>query len=191
MTAYLRVLTGLLFLMTNAPLALAGPGPGHDHGDGGHDHGEDAAPTGSSSPRFAVQTDLFEAVGVLQGGELSVFVDRYADNAPVLDATVELESGKFKATGKLHEVHGAYSFPGAPFEKPGRYPIVLTVTAGDDVDLLAGNLVVPQPEAGHGGWLAGWRGTARFVVAGVAVLSIAFVVGAVIRRRRAAALGGV
>lgn len=189
MKAYLRVLTGMLLLLTNAPLAVAGPG--HDHGDGGHDHGEDAAPTGSSSPRFAVQTDLFEAVGVLQGGELSVFVDRYADNSPVLDATVELESGEFKATGKLHEDRGDYSFPGAPFEKPGRYPIVLTVTAGDDVDLLAGNLVVPEPEADHGGWLAGLEGTARNVVGGVALLVIALVAGAVIRRRRSAPLGGV
>lgn len=190
MTALLRILTRALLLSTIAPVALAGPG--HDHGDGGHDHGEAAtSDAGSGSPRFAVQSELFEAVGVLQGGELSVFVDRYADNAPVLDATVELESGTFKATGKPQEDHGDYSFDAAAFAAPGRYPIVLTIAAGDDVDLLAGNLVVPEPEAEHGGWFAALAGSGRYVLAGAAILAIAVVAAAAVRRRRATSLAEV
>jgi hypothetical protein len=190
MNPFVSALARALLLTTLAPVALAGPG--HDHGDGGHDHGEEAAPTGgSASPRFAVQSELFEAVGVLQGGELSVFIDRYADNAPVLDATVELESGEFKATGKLHEDHGDYSFPGAPFEKPGRYPIVLTITAGEDVDLLAGNLVVAEPEAAHDGWLASMAGLARYAGIAVALVGVALLAAFVVRRRRRGAAAGI
>lgn len=191
MNAFLRALCALLLLTTLAPAAPAGPG--HDHGDGSHDHGEEAAASsgGSGSPRFVVQSELFEVVGILKGGELSVFVDRYADNAPVLDATVELESGEFKATGKFRQDEGDYAFAGAPFDKPGRYPIVLTITAGEDVDLLAGNLVVPEPEAAHDGWLASLAGLTQYVVAAVAVVGAALLVAWVVRRRRRAATAGV
>jgi hypothetical protein len=191
MNAAMRVLVRALMLTLLVPAALAGPG--HDHGDGGHDHGEDAAAAsgGSASPRFAAQSELFEAVGVLQGGELSVFVDRYDDNAPVVDATVELESGEFKASGTLHEDHGDYSFPGAPFEKPGRYPIVLTITAGEDVDLLAGILVVPAPETAHEGWLASIAALARYAGIAVALVGIALLAAFVVRRRRRGVAAGI
>jgi hypothetical protein len=117
----------------------------------GHDHGVEAPTqaTGTASPRFEAHSELFEVVGVLEGNELSVFVDRFADNAPVLKARVELESGPTKAVGEFHEEHGDYSFAAAPFKKPGSYPITLAVTAGDQTDLLAGDLVVPDEHAGH------------------------------------------
>lgn len=119
-------------------------GPGHDHGD--------SAPTSNTvklSPRFEAHSDLFEVVGVLAKGELSITVDRYKNNEPVLNAKVELESGSTKLTGKFHADHGDYRLASKPFEKPGTYPISLTITAGDEIDILAGSLVVPDPEAGH------------------------------------------
>lgn len=133
---------------TVAALALSSgsafAGPGHDHGDDAP-----AVATGPASPRFEAHSDLFEVVGVLEGNELSVFVDRFADNAPVLKASVELESGSTKAIGQFPDEHGDYSFDASPFKKPGSYPITLTVAAGDDMDILAGNLVVPDEHAGH------------------------------------------
>ena len=190
MNDFVHALVRVLLLTLVTPVALAGPG--HDHGDGGHDHGEAPMPSGgSASPRFAVQSELFEAVGVLQGGELSVFIDRYADNAPVLDAVVELESGDFKATGTLHKDHGDYSFSGAAFARPGRYPIVLTVTAGGDVDLLAGNLVVPEPETAHDGWRSGLAGAARYAVAAVVAAAALLLAAVIVRRRRRAETVGV
>ena len=101
------------------------------------------------------------------------------------------KSGEFKATGKLHEDHGDYSFPGAPFEKPGRYPIVLTITAGEDVDLLAGNLVVAEPEAAHDGWLASMVGLARYAGIAVALVGVALLAAFVVRRRRRGAAAGI
>ena len=190
MNVVVPALARALLLTILAPIAWAGPG--HDHGAGGHDHGEEApAPGGTANPRFAVQSELFEAVGVLQGGELAVYVDRYADNAPVLGATVEIESGEFKATGTPRETDGSYVFAGASFATPGRYPIVLTVTAGDDLDLLAGNLDVPDTAAAHHGWFEELAGTAKYVLAAIALAVIVFVAMRVIRRRRHASVAGV
>jgi len=145
-----------------------------------HDHSHDAAPVeaGPAAPRFEAQSDLFEVVGILNDDELSVFVDRYADNAPVLKARVEIESGKFKQVGQFHDAHGDYSFKAEAFKKPGTYPISIVVTAGDDADLLAGNLIVPDPHAGEdhidgiATWLKAVIGAVGLVLAGGLALFI-------------------
>ena len=129
----------LLFLIVAFQPSWAGPGD--DHGDA------PATSTGVSMPRFTAHSDLFEAVGVLSANELSITLDRYSTNDPVLKAKVELESGSFKAIAQFHADHGDYSLPSAAFKKPGTYAIVLTVTAGEQTDLLTGELVVPDPEA--------------------------------------------
>lgn len=155
---------------------FASAGPGHDHGD--------AAPvaTGKASPRFEAHSDLFEAVGVLAAGELSVLIDRYKNNEPILNAKVELESGAFKANGAFHADHGDYSFSSKAFEKPGTYPISLTISANDEVDILAGNLVVPVAEAGHSHshFPANWAHWAAIVGAVACILVAMFML-----RRRA------
>ena len=106
----------------------------------GHDHG-DAAPaaTGTALPRFAAVSESFELVGVLDGKQLTLYLDRFADNAPVRGALIELEiaGAKFKA-----QSHGddAYAVLLKEAPKPGVLPITATVTAGAEVDLLAGEL---------------------------------------------------
>jgi membrane fusion protein, heavy metal efflux system len=120
-------------------------------GGEGHDHGEAKTPAGAvaASPRFQGHSDLFEVVGMLKGDELSITIDRYATNEPVLDATVEVETGAVKQAATFHADHGGYSLPAESFRKPGTYPITLTIVSGKDTDLIAGDLVVPDPEAGY------------------------------------------
>lgn len=170
-----RLLRTIIILMASfATSAFAGPG--HNHGDEGA-----KALTGPTSPRFEAHSDLFEVVGVLGTTELAVFIDRYADNAPVRKARVEVESGSFKAVGEFNAETGDYHFPGGVFQKPGSYPVSLTITAGEDIDILAANLIVPDPHVGHDHapgaphwmWWAG--GAAVF-------LAIAFI--AFVRRRQ-------
>jgi hypothetical protein len=132
----------------------------------GHDHG-DAAPasTGTALPRFAAVSEIFELVGVLDGKQITLYLDRFADNAPVRGAQIELEiaGAKFKA-----EAHGddAYEVVLKEAPKPGVLPITATVTAGAEVDLLAGELDLheaahtDEPAHEHswkvyGGWAAG------------------------------------
>lgn len=129
-----------LILVLNPAIA----GPGHDHGDEAP-----AGPSGPALPRFEAHSDLFEAVGVFDGHGLSVFIDRYADNEPVLRAAVELESGDAKASGQFREESGDYRFEVNAFGKAGSHPVTLTVTTGGDIDILAANLVIPEAHDDH------------------------------------------
>lgn len=157
-------------------------GPGHDHG------GEAAAmPAGPTSPRFDAHSDLFELVGVLEGAALSVFVDRFDDNVPVLKAKLELESGAIKATAEFHEDTGAYKFNAAGFTQPGSYPVVITVSAGDDVDILAGNLVVPDEHARNRAGSAAVSARLGMVAGALFVLLALVWAGRRLQKRRSAA----
>jgi membrane fusion protein, heavy metal efflux system len=135
----------------------------------GGDHNHDAPPqtSGVLLPRFSAHSEAFEIVGVLRGDALTVFVDRYDDNVPVLGAKVEIESGMFRAIGTFQAEEGHYKFSAAAFQQPGSYPVQITISAGALTDLLAADFVVPDPHAGHdhsgddhvllhwAGWLGG------------------------------------
>jgi hypothetical protein len=145
---------------------------------GGHDHG-DAKPVagGPALPRFTAQSDLFETVGVLSSDEFSVLIDRTASNEPVLNATVELESGGVKLIGKFHADHGDYSFDVKPFAKAGVYPITLTIKAGTDADLLTGELDVHDAstaQTAQGAHSHGWREIALWIAAIVGAIALFF-----------------
>ncbi len=116
--------------------SVAQAGPGHDHG---HDHG-DAAPTpsGPALPRFAAVSEAFELVGVLKGRQITLYLDRAADNAPVTGAQIELEIAGTKFKAEVQDDTYGVLLPEAP--KPGVLPITATVTAGAELDLLAAEL---------------------------------------------------
>jgi hypothetical protein len=128
---------------------------------GGEDHGDGAAPAiaGDVAPRAAAQSAEFELVAVLTEGKLTLYLDRYADNAPVPDAEVEVESGSFKAVA-AQVAPGVYSLPGRIFAQPGRHPMTISVQAGDAADLLTATLDIAPPAAdaehahGWGEWTA-------------------------------------
>lgn len=141
-------------------------GPGHDHGD--------AAPAavGQALPRFSAVSETFELVGVLSGKQITLYLDRFADNSPVRGAQIELEIGgaKFKA-----EKHGDDEYevvlPEAP--KAGVLPVTATVTAGNEADLLAGELDLHEAahteEAAHA---HSWTEYAGWAAAGIAALAL-------------------
>lgn len=167
-------------------VSLAGPafaGPGHD---GGHESDETPSMTADPAPpRFEARSDLFEVVGTASHGELSLTLDTYATNEPVAEAQMELESGAYKATGVFILERGVYRFASSPFDKPGTYPVTLTITAGNEIDLLAADLVVrPALTASLGTGTSGPDRRLWWGVGGIAaVLALAFG----LRRRRAAA----
>lgn len=108
---------------------------------GGEDHGEGDAPAMAAdiAPRAAAQSEDFELVAVLTEGKLTLYLDRYADNAPVADAEIEVESGAFKAAAK-QLAPGVYAVPGEAFAKSGKYPLTFSVQAGERADLLSATL---------------------------------------------------
>lgn len=152
-----------------AALLVASPawsGPGHDHGD--------AAPAavGQALPRFSAVSETFELVGVLSGKQIALYLDRFADNSPVRGAQIELEIGaaKFKAA-KLGDDAYEVVLPEAP--QPGVLPVTATVTAGNEADLLAGELDIHEEahadEAAH---THSWTEYAGWAVAGMAALGL-------------------
>ena len=120
---------------------LASPGgPGHEHDEA------KAAPAGQAAPRFESHSELFELVGILDSGRLTLYLDRYRDNAPVVDAKLEVEGDAFKGEA-TPQAGGTYTLPVGRFASPGRHALTFTVTAGDEVDLLSGVLEVASPGA--------------------------------------------
>ena len=136
-----------------APFAMALPGA---HGPNGEHLDGAAAAAGSASalPRLESHSDTFELVATLAGDELSILVDRYDTNEPVLGATVEVESGSLKAVAKIHTDHGDYAVDSKPLlealARPGEHPLVFTIVAGDQSDLLEGTLKVTAEQLDHG-----------------------------------------
>ena len=114
-----------------APLAWAGDG---------HDHGETPAATaGSASPRFTATSETFELVGVVNGKQLTLYLDRYADGSPVKGAKLELELGGVKIPVEAH-AEGEFEATLMQELKPGAISVAATVIAGEETDLLAGEL---------------------------------------------------
>lgn len=139
--------------------AQAGPGA---HGPNGeHLVGPAAAQASTSAvPRLETHSEAFELVATLSGGELSLLIDRFETNEPVLGATVEIEFEGHSAKAKFHADHGDYAVADAAFLKalsaPGEHALVFTIIAGEQADLLDGVLkVTPEGAAaasgdGHG-----------------------------------------
>ena len=118
--------------------------PAWGHGD--EDHGSEvaAAVAADNAPRASAQSEEFELVAVLQDKQLTLYLDRYATNEPVADAQIELESGALRAVA-TQIAPGAYAISRRGFAKPGKYPLTISVQAGDTGDLLTATLEVTAP----------------------------------------------
>ena len=168
------ILTAILMVLIPA-LTWAGPGA---HGP----NGEHLDSPKTDNPmqaglRIEANSDIFELVGTLAGGELSIFIDRFVTNEPLLQAQVEVESGELKAQAKFRAEIGDYKIDDpAMLQKlstPGEHPLVITVIAGKDSDLLDAVLRVPATLAAddhhfHWEWWA-LGALATLVLLGIAV----------------------
>ncbi len=149
LTPLRQIVLALVFsLGTNVTLA----GPGVHGPNGEHLDGPPATSTATSTvPKMEAQSELFELVARLSGGELSILIDRFATNEPVLKADVEVESGALKAKAKFHADLGDYAVDDPAMLKllsqPGEHAVVVTVVAGDDSDLLDAVLRVGAGQA--------------------------------------------
>lgn len=133
----------LISSLLTAQLALAAPGA---HGPNGEHL--DAPGTGSTvndaTPRTETFTENFELVARLYSTELSVLVDDYNTNAPVLNATLELEVGNLKGTAVFHEDAGDYAFDDPAvlelLQQPGDHELIFTLSTPTQSDLLLATL---------------------------------------------------
>lgn len=153
----------------------------------GHDHGEaPAVASGPAQPRFAATSNLFELVGVLSGQKLALYLDRADDNSPVKEARLEVEIGGAKVAVK-RVAEGEFEAELAAPPPEGLLTVTATVIAGNDSDLLAGELDIHldahAPEKG-----AAWstRSIAGWGAGALALLAVLFG----LKRARAPRVGG-
>jgi hypothetical protein len=133
-------------------IALAAPGA---HGpDGEHLDEKHQAVAGNSLPRVEAKSDLFELVAQLRANELTILVDRYDSNEPVLGAKLDVATGALKAVAAFRPESGDYAVTDAALLKAlaagGEHALVFTVIAGNDADLLDATLVSAADAGGHG-----------------------------------------
>jgi len=157
----------------------------------GHDHGEaPVASGGPALPRFVAVSETFELVGVVNGKQLTLYLDRYADGSPVTNAKLELELGGVKLAVEPHAA-GEFEATLAQALKPGLIPVAATVIAGADSDLLAGELDIDEEAhteaATH---THGWKEYALWGGAAGGVLALLVLLTRRLRAARNARLGG-
>ncbi|MEW6123239.1 MAG: efflux RND transporter periplasmic adaptor subunit [Pseudomonadota bacterium] len=111
----------------------------------GHDHGAPPPPQAlAQAPRTEAASADFELVAVLREGVLTLYLDRFGDNAPVAGAAIEVDTPE--GTRAATEASpGTYQMPAPFLAAPGAHDLAFTVTAGDTADLLAATLLVPPP----------------------------------------------
>jgi hypothetical protein len=120
-------------------IATAGTSLAHE----GHVHGDEAPPpTVQTAPRATAASPLFELVAVANAAGLTVYLDRFDTNAPVIGAMVDVETpagpASAMASGDVYLLEAPWAVT------PGTYELLFTVAAGTDIDFLTATLTIPQ-----------------------------------------------
>ena len=164
-----------LVLSLLSPLAMVMAGASHDHGE--------AAPQaqGTALPRFVAVSEDLEMVGIVNGKQLTIYLDRFKDNSPVNDAQIEIDIADNSYKAEKHGV-GEYEVILKDTLKPGVIAITATIQAGELNDLLAAELDLhaDEQEPSRG---SSWKGIALWTGAGLFAL---IALGAIIRIRQQA-----
>lgn len=173
----------LLFLfLTSISLAFA-------HGDEDHSHGPVPVTPEQVAPRASAQSEEFELVAVLQGASLIIYLDRFADNEPVSGAQIEVEgAGGFKAKASQTS-SGVYAITLSQgmFEKAGKYPLSISVVAGEVGDILTATLEISEhAHDEHENAIKVWRWS---ILAGAAlgVIALGLLMSRLFKRKSALA----
>ena len=96
------------------------------------------------SPRFEVISEQVEMVGVLADKNLVIYLDRADDNSPIEDAKIEIDGNGIKGVATEFG-DGIYQLPVKSI-LPGKYPLTITLQAGEISDLISAELVVTAVE---------------------------------------------
>lgn len=158
-----------LILMLVSPITFAGPG-----------HSEVTTQASASAlPRFIAISEELEMVGVINGKQLTLYLDRFADNSPINDARIEIDIAGSKYTANKHG-EGEYEVTLKDTLKPSVISVTATINAGELTDLLAGELDLHEEKLSLGNRL-GWKSLAIWIVA---VLLALIALGATFRFRQ-------
>ena len=172
----MKILATFIVALALTAAALASPGA---HGPNGeHLDAPSSAGTAGNAPQVETFSDMFELVGQLSGSELSIMIDRYETNEPVLNGKLEVEYKGLKAMAKFHADMGDYAVDDPKFLKalasPGKHALMFTFIAGDESDLLEGTLEVGAPPADAHPHTSYWTWAALAIAAIAAIAAALF-----------------
>ena len=149
-----------------AAMLLSTPSSSYAHGD--EDHGAAAAasaPTGAK-PRIEARTATVELVAAVDADDMTIWIDGWADNAPItganLNVTIDGQSRSAKSAG------GVYTVSDPKLEIAGAHQLAFLITRAGSVESLSAELTIPKADTSLEG--GGW--TYWFVAAAIAVLAI-------------------
>lgn len=142
-----RIITCALAVAALTITLAASPIQAHE----GHDDGSErpAAPS-SVSPRGEARSDTTELVAVTQGNALLFYVDAYVSNAPVNDATLEIETPDGPMRAKPLG-NGAYRLEAPFIAKGGHIDLIVTVSVAGKSDILPITIDIPSPNTSDSG----------------------------------------
>ena len=135
------MLVGLGLLTVTGPLSPSLAHEGHDHG------APPAADVTTSNPRVAAQSDAYELVGILRGGRLGVYLDRFATNEPVTDAKLTVTVGGDEEVQAEKGADDTYAVASGKFAGEGPLELIFAISAPSGDDLLIGTLQLAQKAA--------------------------------------------
>lgn len=118
------------------------------HGD--DDHGDQPHPTAAPSAVISSESASsgFEVLAQMDGELLTIYLNRFADNSPVSNAVLEVESASFKGPLKPSSA-GVYQVAAPALSKPGEHALVISLRAGEQSDLLETRLLVADAAEVH------------------------------------------
>lgn len=129
----------LALLLLVAPSAIVHAHEGHDHGDA------PPPPEIRAAPRATAASETLELVAVAEDGGLTIWLDRFATNEPVVGATIDVETpvgpATASATGDVYRLDAPWA------AEPGVHQLLFTVADGAAFDFLSAALTIPEPEA--------------------------------------------
>jgi membrane fusion protein, heavy metal efflux system len=123
-----------VFLSLSTPLAHEG---GHEDDDATR-----SALSSSTYPRVTAQSELYELVGIVRGERLSIYLDHFATNEPVVDAKVKVAIGDTEPVDAERTENDVYTISLPRLARTGSVEVVSNVTAASGDDLLVGGLTL-------------------------------------------------
>lgn len=157
--------------MIAAAILVTTPAIVSAHGD--EDHGATAntgAPAGAK-PRIEARTATVELVAAVDGDDMTIWIDGWADNAPITDAninvTIDGQSKSAKSAG------GVYTLSDPKLEAAGAHQLAFLITRAGTVKSLSAELDVPNTQATAAG--DGWTyWTIAAVIVVLAIIGLVF-----------------
>jgi membrane fusion protein, heavy metal efflux system len=113
----------------------------------GHDHGAPAVPVTAAAPRVEASSESFELVGIVHGGAMRVFLDRFASNEPVTSATIDVTVDGVAARAEP-QPDGSFLVEAPWLARTGPTDVVFAIDTGEASDLLIGTLDLPSAATG-------------------------------------------